>query len=350
MKENRKLSKNFIWTLVSVLLAALTIRVVLKQNQDMSVSRLLDILRSSDKPFFLLAIVSAALFVWFEGVAICSILKYAGHPRSLKKGFLYSTSDIYFSAITPSATGGQPASAFFMARDGIPMGIITATLILNLMMYTLSIIVLGILSVAISPRAFRDFSIGSRIFIGIGFVGLSVLVLIFFILLKKEELIFKPLSKLITFLYNKGLIKEKDKKLSRLSKIGNDYKDCSALISGRKRVLLTAFFWNLIQRTCQLVVPMLIYASLGGEKIKMALVFSKQCLVTIGYNFVPIPGGMGISDYLMIDGFCRMMNRQMAYNVELISRGITFYVCVSISGIITLIGFLYGRTSHDRHL
>lgn len=350
MKENRKLSKNFIWTLVSVLLAALTIRVVLKQNQDMSVSRLLDILRSSDKPFFLLAIVSAALFVWFEGVAICSILKYAGHPRSLKKGFLYSTSDIYFSAITPSATGGQPASAFFMARDGIPMGIITATLILNLMMYTLSIIVLGILSVAISPRAFGDFGIGSRIFIGIGFVGLSVLVLIFFILLKKEELIFKPLSKLITFLYNKGLIKEKDKKISRLSKIGNDYKDCSALISGRKRVLLTAFFWNLIQRTCQLVVPMLIYASLGGEKIKMALVFSKQCLVTIGYNFVPIPGGMGISDYLMIDGFCRMMNRQMAYNVELISRGITFYVCVSISGIITLIGFLCRRTNHDRGL
>ncbi len=316
----------------------------------MSVSRLMDILRLSDKPFFLLAVISAALFVWFEGVAICSILKYAGQPRSLRKGFLYSTSDIYFSAITPSATGGQPASAFFMRRDGIPMGIVTATLILNLMMYTLSIIVLGIISLLISPKVFLDFGGISKIFIGIGFVGLSVLVLIFFILLKKEELIFKPLSKLITFLYNKRLIKEKDKKLSKISKIGNDYKDCSALISGRKRVLITAFLWNLIQRTCQLVVPMLIYASLGGEKIKMALVFSKQCLVTIGYNFVPIPGGMGISDYLMIDGFCRMMDRQMAYNVELISRGITFYVCVSISGIITLIGFLYGRTSHDRRL
>ena len=350
MKENRKISKNFIWTFVSVLLAILTIRVILKQNQDISIIRLLDILRLSNKPYFVTAVVSAALFVWFEGVAICSILKYAGHPRSLKKGFLYSTSDIYFSAITPSATGGQPASAFFMTRDGIPMGIVTATLILNLMMYTLSIIVLGILSILISPRAFWDFGSISKVFIGIGFVGLSVLVLIFFILLKKEELIFKPLSNFITFLYNKRLIKEKDKKLSKVTRIGNDYKACSAMISGKKRVLLTAFLWNLIQRSCQLVVPMLIYASLGGEKLKMALVFSKQCLVTIGYNFVPIPGGMGISDYLMIDGFCRMMNRQMAYNVELISRGITFYVCVSVSGIITLIGFLYGRTSHDRRL
>lgn len=350
MKENRRFSKNLIWTVISLLIAILTIRVIMKQNQDISVSQLVSILRSSDLPFFIFGIVSAGMFVWFEGVAICSILKYAGHPRSLKKGFLYSTSDIYFSAITPSATGGQPASAFFMMRDGIPMGIVTATLILNLMMYTLSIIVLGILSVMISPRAFWDFGSISKVFIGIGFVGLSVLVFIFFILLKKEELIFRPLSKLIIFLYNKGLIKEKNKKLLKVSKIGNDYKICSALISGKKRVLFTAFLWNLIQRTCQLVVPMLIYASLGGEKVKMALVFSKQCLVTIGYNFVPIPGGMGISDYLMLDGFCQMMDRQMAYNVELISRGITFYICVSVSGIITLIGFLYRRSNHDRGL
>ena len=45
----------------------------------------------------------------------------------------------------------------------------------------------------------------------------------------------------------------------------------------------------------------------------------------------------------MIDGFNRVMGEQMAYSVELISRGITFYVCVSVSGIITLIGYILGR-------
>ena len=306
----------------------------------MSLGGMLKILRSSDKCFLCLGILAAAMFVWFEGVAICSILKRAGYSRSLKSGLLYSTSDIYFSAITPSATGGQPASAFFMKRDGIPMGIVTATLVLNLMMYTLSIIVLGTLSFLICPKAFSDFGNISKFFIGIGFIGLTVLALLFLLLLKKEELIFHPLLKMITFLYQKGWIKEKDRKLSKISKARNDYKVCSALISGKKSILLAAFAWNLVQRSCQLLVPMLIYLSLGGEKIKMAKVFAKQCLVTIGYNFVPIPGGMGISDYLMIDGFYRMMGRQMAYNVELISRGITFYICVSISGIITLIGFL----------
>ena len=44
-----------------------------------------------------------------------------------------------------------------------------------------------------------------------------------------------------------------------------------------------------------------------------------------------------------IDGFSRLMGEKMAYTVEMISRGITFYICVSISGIITLIGYFAGR-------
>ena len=85
-------------------------------------------------------------------------------------------------------------------------------------------------------------------------------------------------------LVDKKLIKEKDRKLARLEKTGNDYKACSMLISGRSRVLTAAFFWNFLQRASQIMVPMLIYASLGGDKAEMPVVFSKQCLITIGYN------------------------------------------------------------------
>ena len=343
MKEKKKISKNLIWAIISSLLAVLTIRVVLKQSRDISICDLMRVIGSSNKGFFVLGVTAAALYVWFEGVAIRSILNKSGFRRSPVKGLLYSTSDIYFSAITPSATGGQPASAFFMIRDGIPTGIASATLVLNLIMYTISIIVLGIIAIIISRTAFAEFSRFSKFLIALGFVTLSILALIFFVLLKNEELIFKPLSKMISFLYDKKLIDHKERKLSRIDNIKNEYKMCSDMISVRKRVLFSAFLWNFLQRASQFLVPMLIYASLGGERFKLAEVFSKQCLITIGYNCIPIPGGMGISDYLMIDGFSRLMGEQMAYTVEMISRGITFYICVSVSGIITLAGYFAGR-------
>ncbi|SFC99487.1 lysylphosphatidylglycerol synthase transmembrane domain-containing protein [Butyrivibrio sp. YAB3001] len=343
MQYKRKIHKNIIWTIVSLILAVSTIRLVLKEGNNISLRELTTVISSSNKIFLILGAISSLMYVWFEGVAICSILKSTEYRQSKVKGLLYSTSDIYFSAITPSASGGQPASAYFMIKDGIPAGIATATLILNIMMYTISILVLGIVSVIISPNAFWGFSGFARFLIYLGFTILSVLAFFFYALLKKEKLIFNPLKKMIFFLYNKKIINEKDKKLSKLEKIRNDYTVCSSLISGKKRVLVSSFIWNFIQRTSQMIVPMLIYASLGGNKVAMATVFSKQCLTTIGYNFIPIPGGMGIADYLMIDSFIEVMGEQMAYNVELISRGMTFYICVFISGITILVGYMVRR-------
>ena len=345
MKNEIKKStmKTIMWALISAVLAFLTIKGVLDHNKDMSLSELWQIIKTSDVLFVVLAVVAAAMFVFLEGVAILEILRKSGYRRKLHQGLIYSTSDIYFSAITPSATGGQPASAFFMIRDGIPGGIVTATLILNLAMYTMSIVVLGLISICLSPASFLSFNTFSRVIITIGFVALFLLSGSFLVMLRNEKLIFGTIRRIINFMGSKKLLKNVDGKLKKINKHEEDYKCCADLISSSKRVLAAAFLWNFLQRASQILVPVMIYKALGGAASSMVEVFSKQCLITIGYNFVPIPGGMGISDYLMIDGFTDLMGMDMAINVELISRVISFYMCVLISGIITLVGYLAGR-------
>ena len=82
-------------------------------------------------------------FILFEGFALVVLRRAFGYRRGVWSGYIYSASDIYFSAITPSATGGQPASAYFMIKDGVPGMVVTVTLVANLFMYTLSIIAIG---------------------------------------------------------------------------------------------------------------------------------------------------------------------------------------------------------------
>ena len=57
--------------LFSVFLSVFTIWTVLKQNENMSFSMLIDILGKTDKRWMIAAFASAGLFVFFEGVAIC---------------------------------------------------------------------------------------------------------------------------------------------------------------------------------------------------------------------------------------------------------------------------------------
>ncbi|MBO6166290.1 MAG: flippase-like domain-containing protein [Eubacterium sp.] len=335
--------KKIFWAVFSMALAVFTIWMVYKRSEGLSVKDIIAAASGANKIWFGLAIIASALFIWFEGVAILSILKGAGYKKSRFQGLIYSTSDIYFSAITPSATGGQPASAYFMMRDGIPGGVVTATLILNLMMYTISIVVLGICAVIIHPGVFFGFSKVSKILIICGFTALTVLASIFMLILKKGEKFFDILAKFLTFLHKKKIIKKLDKKLAKLDKVKTDYASCAEIISGRPDVLLKAFMWNYLQRGSQVMVPMLIHISLGGKLAEAFKLFTSQCLITIGYNFVPVPGAMGIADYLMVDGFSGIMGREAAFELEMLSRGLTFYICVSVSGIITLIGYFIRR-------
>ena len=165
------------------------------------------------KGWMLLGVLSTILFVLLEGLSLRIILKSAGYPRGRKKGLIYSTSDVYFSAITPSATGGQPASAFFMIRDGIPVGITAAVLILNLMMYTISIVILGIVSIIIKPEILRGFGKYSLPLIYIGFACLTILAIIFILIFVNGDRFFRRLKIMVLFLYKKRIIK-KPRKIS----------------------------------------------------------------------------------------------------------------------------------------
>ena len=341
--------KKLLWAVASFLLAVLTIRTVMHFGTETSLESFIDSIEGADKFWLNLSIIASAMYVWCEGMALRTILNGSGYKVKQLNSLVYSTADVFFSAITPSATGGQPASAFFMLRDGISAGMTTATLVLNLMMYTVSIVVLGVIAIIMKPVAFLEFSAISKALIILGFFVLTVLSIIFFLILKQGKGFFRSMEKLIYSLNKKGLIKNVKPKLAKLKKHGADYGKCTELIRDNPSMVVKVFIWTFVQRASQIAVPMLVYLSYGGEKNKSALMFSKQCLMNIGYNFIPIPGAMGVSDYLMLDGFVRIMQRKLAFRIELLSRGIMFYVCVSLSGIITLIGYLVGMRKEKKN-
>ena len=112
---------------------------------------------------------------------------------------------------------------------------------------------------------------------------------------------------------------------------------------------LFRYFHFCLSRLClsNVIVPALLYVATRGGADKTVELFSKQCLITIGYNYVPIPGALGIADYLMIDGFSSIMTKAQAIDLDMLSRGLTFYICVTLSGLITLVGYLRGRRKND---
>ncbi len=337
---NKKINKNIFWMFLFVIIAVLSIIAVAAQSNEFSTEGFGTYVKRANLFYIALALVSMFGFIFFEGLAVVTISKAFGYERSMRNGFVYSASDIYFSAITPSATGGQPVCAWFMMKHGIPGAVSTVILVTNLIFYTLSILIIGLLTFILAPDLFLGFSIFSKILISVGYAALLLLLLVFVLVLKKEEIVHACSAGVIKLLARLKILKRPEAKLKRLEEAMAQYKACSALIVKNKRAMLVAFCFNFLQRASQIAVTMFVYLAMSGNLAMSFRVWLIQSYAVIGSNCVPVPGAMGVSDYLLLDGFGTMLLQESVVHLELLSRGLSFYSMVLLCGITTLVEYI----------
>lgn len=345
-KEGSSNKKNILWTVLSIAIAGLTVYAITSQSQDFSISDFAGFVSNINPVWIIASILGMAGFIIFEGMAIVTLCKGFGYKKGFGNGYIYSASDIYVSAITPSATGGQPASAYFMMRDGIPGSVVTVALLINVVLYLFSILILGVACFIAMPSKIFAFSTLSKTLIIVGAVVLSLLSMLFILLLQKHTLLHSICRKFIQLLAKLRLIKHRESKFKKLEAWIDSYRDCALALKGKKWVIVKALGFNLLQRISYLLITVFAFLAVGGAASHAGEMFVMQEMVVIGSNCIPIPGAMGIADYLMIDAFSSIVDGSMAVNLELLARTISFYLCVIICGFSFFFKLLKSNKKH----
>ena len=325
-----------LWSLLFLLIAAASVWAITSQVRGFSFEDFMDSVQEASVLWLALAVACMLLHVFFEGAAVFQICKNFVQSRRAIDGFAYASADIYFSAITPSATGGQPASAYFMMCDGIPGPVATVALLVNLIMYTLSIVFIGAFCFFARPGVFALFSPLAQGMILAGCAVQLGLAMLFLLLLREHRL-----------LERRHLLRRPQAKRERLRKAIEEYREHVHMMAGQRRVLVRAFLLNLMQRVSLIAVTMCTFRALGGAGARMLDAWAVQGFSVLGYNFVPIPGAVGVADLMLLDGFGQLMSEQSAAHLELLSRTLSFYSCILICGATVLLKYLIARVRKD---
>ena len=337
MESAIKIKKNLLWALVSFVIAVATVYAIVGQNKGVSFSAVFQLLSRGNKLFLIGSVICMLLFIILEGEALRITLVSLSDRVSRGNGFMYASADIYFSAITPSATGGQPACMYFMVKDGLCPCRATASLLLNLLMYNSSIVLIGLVCVIFKKNIFLSYNTSGKILIVVGLVLLTSLTVFLVLALRKTAWI-KAAGMFFIGLFTKWhLFRHPEKKIQKLNAALEKYEWASDSLMKNRLLLVKVFFLCLCQRAVQIGVSAFICLAFGMSPQTAANVWFAQAYSAIGTNCLPIPGAMGAIDYLMINGFEQFMPGDVAVNLELLSRGISFYICVIIS-LATVIG------------
>lgn len=326
-----------IWSILFFVIAALSVWAVTSQAKEFSPAKFLEYLTRNNPWWLTAAVLSMLSYIFFDALMIKTLLRDFGYPRDLPKCLSYASADIYFSAITPSGTGGQPMEAYFMFVDGVPGAISTAVVMTYLLFYTLSIVIVGLLSFVLVPGAFLSFGTFGRLLIIVGALIQTSLAVFYGLILWKKKLLLGICDWGLRVAGKLHFVKNLDEKREKLKNAMDQYSEATSMLRGRRKLMFKTLLFNLVHRLSQMLVSVFCFLAGGGALRDAPFLLAMQSNVVIGSSSIPTPGAMGVTDYLMINGFSSIMSPEQSANLELLSRTTSFYVCVLICGAIVLI-------------
>lgn len=331
---------------VLALLIGLTFFLIFHNNDGFSLQSLKEFVSKIHWPFLAGAFLCMVMNIGFKGMSISVLSRSLGYKKGPLKNYSYASADIYFSAITPSATGGQPASAYYMVKDGIPISHTTAILSVNLLMYTASLMALALITFILRPHLFLNINSWIvKVCIIVGLLVQLVFLSVYVIIMVSEKTVMKLASGLVRIGAFFRIIKNKQEYLGRIDASVRRFKSSIQLLNHDKKALFASFMLNFCERIVYISIGVLVFygalyniPELAGVRIDVIDIYALEAFCWFGAYCIPLPGAVGASEAIFNTVFRMVIsNTILLSSTMVITRGINFYISFIFAGIVTLL-------------
>ena len=331
--KNKKTILNLLFL---VLVFALTLYYVF-HGEDMEA--LAAYLKQSDVRYWIAGTVLVVFFILSESVIIYYMMRSVGQPAILTHCFLYSFVGFFFSAITPSATGGQPAQLYFMKKDKLSMSISTLILMVVTITYKAVLVVIGLVVVIFRPRVIMQYlsPVIGWCYLG---VALNVFCVAFMMILVFHPTLAENILVSLIRVFCRITHSKKEKKwIQKISGAMEKYRSVADYLRKNKRVIVNVLLITFIQRIMWFFITYLIYLSFSLQGVGAVTITTLQGMISVSVDMLPLPGGMGMSETLFLSIFRPICGKNFVLPVMVVSRGISYYTQLIISAIMAGVAY-----------
>ena len=275
--------------------------------------------------------ICVVAFIWGESIIIYYMMRTLKIRLKKWTCFLFSSVGFFFSCITPSASGGQPAQIYYMKKEKIPIPVSTLVLMIVTITYKLVLVVVGLWLVLFGQGFIHKYlwSIRHIFYLGTAlnvFCVTAMLVLVFHPRLAREILV-------------KGMAL-----LEKLNASMDQYRDTAVFLKEHKQVIVNVFAITMFQRFALFTATWFVYKAFGLGGVKAVAVITLQAVIAVSVDMLPLPGGMGISEKLFAMIFIPVFGKRLLLPGMILSRGIGYYTELGLSALLTIVAnFTIGR-------
>ena len=327
MKKTKRLIRNLI---LFILLIILTFYVIFK-GQD--IKDIFKILEGVKIQYILIAILCMCIYITCEAINLGRTLKTLNEKTTLFKNIKYTLIGFFFSGITPAASGGQPMQIYYMYKEKISVANSTLALLINLSCMQIVTISIALISVIFN---YKYLNTTLSIFFVIGILLNSCALTLLLVAIFSKRLTNKIISLLIKIM-EKLRIKNIEERKAKLENEISKYQNSSEYIKNNKLVILKILLTTYIQFIAFYSISYWIYCSFGLSGYSFIQILSIQSMLYATVSGIPLPGAVGVTEGGFIEIFKSVLPQNMISSAMLLNRGISFYLLIVISGLVTTI-------------
>lgn len=335
--------KNLIWLGVMALLLGWTAYTVFSQQTP---GQLFQAIARADWRFLLAGLALTAAFIGCEAKTSHIILRALGSPQPFRRCCFYSCAGFFFSNITPSATGGQPAQIYYMGKDGSPVVHGAIDMLLVTIGYHTATAVFGILALATCPDLPERLGGQVGLLLGLGFaifVALDAAMILFLFLPGPARRLgswaIRAAVRARPSLDQAGLEEKLEEELAR-------YAQGARLIRSAPGLLPRMLALAACQLACSYAVPYVVFLAFHLTGVSFWEVFCLQVLCTIAVGYLPLPGSTGAAENVFLRAFVLIFGSGLVAPAMILSRMLSCYLALIVTGV--LVAVVHVRRRPDR--
>lgn len=326
---------------ILIALLALTFIVINSSMEEISFEKLSEFFKYLRIEYILLSLICLLGYIFFEGQAMATASKLFGMHLGPLRSTKYASIELYFSAITPSATGGQPALAYYMSKDGFKPSKSSAMLLVNTFHYTLSLIVMGVIVLAAHPSfLFYSGSLLFTVLLFIGFAANFILLGACLLFMFSQKLVLILGDWVIRLLCFLRFFKSYDEKMQAYRKSLETYKACVQIAKKNPKMQLKVFFLNICQRLCVFSIAYFIYLCLGNGDCSYWTILTIQVLSAVSVNSLPLPGAVGAAEPVFLVLYADIYSKSMLGSAMIFTRFFSYYLCFVLCGVVSIVNHI----------
>lgn len=249
--------------------------------------------------YWIVAAAAAQLaYMLLETIIIYMFIKDGHKNFSFYDALKVSLLGIFWSAVTPSSTGGQPMQIYLMYSMKISVGYATSRLIQKFMVFQVVLTAISAVSVVINfDFVTHNENAGLLILLVIfGFVAQTLVTGVILLFSFSPNLSRKLIMFFAKILSRIKILKNIEEKVSGIDKQLDTFHTSNKDIYKKPKLLISAVILTFLQFISMFLVPYFLYLSFGFTQATPVELVSCQAFVNLMSGMIPIPGSSGAAE------------------------------------------------------